>query len=44
MAKIAVNKRKAVKRTKRPGIQAKTKQTNNKRATNYVKKYVGQGR
>lgn len=30
--------------TKRPGIQAKTKQTFNKSADNYVKKYRGQGR
>lgn len=32
------------KRKKRPGIIAKTKQSNNKKSKNYVKKYKGQGR
>lgn len=30
--------------TKRPGVHAKTKQTFNKNADNYIKKYRGQGR
>ena len=32
------------KKTKRPGIHAKTKQSMNKNSSNYVKPYVGQGR
>ena len=44
MAKINTSKRNVKKRTKRPGIHSKTKQSINKNATNYVKKYVGQGK
>jgi hypothetical protein len=32
------------KRVKRPGIQAKTKQSKNKGSKNYVKPYRGQGK
>ena len=29
---------------KRPGVQAKTRNSNNKQSKNYVKKYRGQGK
>lgn len=35
---------KAKTRVKRPGVHAKTKQSNNKGAQNYVKPNVGQGK
>lgn len=37
-------KTKAKVKVRRPGVQAKTKQSNNKNSKNYVKLYKGQGR
>jgi hypothetical protein len=44
MAKLALFK--YIKKTKvrRPGVHAKTRNSNNKQSKNYVKKYKGQGR
>lgn len=44
MARIVNGKFQPKPHRKRPGIYAKTKQTHNKRAQNYVKPNVGQGR
>jgi hypothetical protein len=41
-SKVATYKQKT--KVRRPGIQAKTKQSSNKNSKNYVKQYVGQGR
>jgi hypothetical protein len=41
---IGVTKFRAKPRHKRPGIQAKCKQSKNKNSRNYVKPYAGQGR
>jgi hypothetical protein len=32
------------KKIKRPGVHAKTKTSRNKKSSNYIKKYRGQGR
>lgn len=42
--KQSINKFVQKSRKKRPGVHAKTKQSFNKNADNYVKKYNGQGR
>ena len=44
MAKVTLSN--AIVRTKisRPGVHAKTRNSNNKQSKNYVKKYRGQGR
>ena len=45
MAKAKItNKVTLHKKSKRPGVHAKTKQSSNKSSSNYVKPYVGQGR
>ena len=45
MAKAKItNKVTLNKKTKRPGVHAKTKQSTNKASANYRKPYVGQGR
>lgn len=44
MAKGPIQKRVIRKKVSRPGVHAKTKQSANKKSTNYVKPYVGQGR
>ena len=44
MAKLQVANYRKKARKKRPGVQAKSKTSNNKKSKNYVKKYRGQGR
>jgi hypothetical protein len=44
MAKIKVLAYIEKPKKKRPGVHAKTKNSNNKQSKNYVKKYKGQGR
>ena len=43
MARLTTGKRIVTQHTKRKGIHAKTKQTFNKGADNYIKKNRGQG-
>ncbi len=43
MAKLAAFKYILKPKKKRPGVHAKTKNSNNKQSKNYVKKYRGQG-
>jgi hypothetical protein len=43
MAKNEVGSKK-IRNISRPGIHAKTKNSNNKTSKNYVKRYAGQGR
>ena len=44
MARLTIGKRVVKQHTKRKGIHAKTKQTFNKNADNYIKRNRGQGR
>jgi len=44
MAKVTMFKHIEKPSIKRPGVHAKTKNSNNKKSKNYVKKYKGQGR
>jgi hypothetical protein len=43
MAKLASFKYIIKSKKKRPGVHAKTKNSNNKQSKHYVKKYSGQG-
>lgn len=44
MAKITLSNKIVHNKISRPGVHAKTKNSNNKQSKNYVKKYKGQGR
>ena len=44
MAKLNLFAYKEKSKVRRPGVHAKTKNSNNKQSKNYVKKYKGQGR
>ena len=44
MAKVNLFAYKEKSKVRRPGVHAKTKNSNNKQSKNYVKKYKGQGR
>jgi len=44
MAKIQLSAYVIKAKKKRPGVQAKTRNSNNKQSKNYVKKYRGQGK
>ncbi len=44
MAKLNLFAYKEKTKVRRPGVHAKTKNSNNKQSKNYVKKYRGQGR
>jgi hypothetical protein len=44
MAKAPLFSYKEKVKVRRPGVHAKTKNSNNKKSKNYVKKYKGQGR
>ncbi len=44
MAKLNLFAYKEKTKVRRPGVHAKTKNSNNKQSKNYVKKYKGQGR
>ena len=44
MAKLNLLAYKEKTKVRRPGVHAKTKNSNNKQSKNYVKKYKGQGR
>ena len=44
MAKLNLFAYKEKTKVRRPGVHAKTRNSNNKRSKNYVKKYRGQGR
>ena len=44
MAKITLSNTIVHKKISRPGVHAKTRNSNNKQSKNYVKKYKGQGR
>jgi hypothetical protein len=44
MAKLNLFAYKEKSKVRRPGVHAKTKNSNNKQSKNYVKKYRGQGR
>ena len=44
MAKLNLFAYKEKSKVRRPGVHAKTKNSNNKQSKNYVKKYGGQGR
>ena len=44
MAKLNLFAYKEKSKVRRPGVHAKTKNSNNKQSKNYVKKYSGQGR
>ena len=44
MAKLNLFAYNEKSKVKRPGVKAKTKNSNNKQSKNYVKKYRGQGR
>jgi hypothetical protein len=44
MAKVALFSYKEKTKVRRPGVHSKTKNSNNKKSKNYVKKYKGQGR
>ena len=44
MAKVSFFSYKEKIKVRRPGVHAKTKNSNNKKSKNYVKKYKGQGR
>ncbi len=44
MAKLTLSAYVIKARKKRPGVQAKSKTSNNKKSKNYVKKYRGQGK
>jgi hypothetical protein len=43
MAKVNLFAFKEKAKVRRPGVHAKTKNSNNKQSKNYVKKYKGQG-
>jgi len=44
MAKLNLFAYKEKTKVRRPGVHAKTRNSNNKQSKNYVKKYRGQGR
>ena len=44
MAKIKIFSHVEKPKKKRPGVHAKTRNSNNKQSKNYVKKYRGQGK
>ncbi len=44
MAKLNLFAYREKSKVRRPGVHAKTKNSNNKQSKNYVKKYRGQGR
>ena len=44
MAKLNLFAYKEKTKVRRPGVHAKTKNSNNKQSKNYVKRYRGQGR
>jgi len=44
MAKLNLFAYREKTKVRRPGVHAKTKNSNNKQSKNYVKKYRGQGR
>jgi len=44
MAKLNLFAYKEKTKVRRPGVHAKTRNSNNKQSRNYVKKYRGQGR
>ena len=44
MAKLNLFAYREKTKVRRPGVHAKTKNSNNKQSKNYVKKYKGQGR
>ncbi len=44
MAKLNLFAYKEKSKVRRPGVHAKTRNSNNKQSKNYVKKYRGQGR
>lgn len=44
MAKITLSNILVRPKISRPGVHAKTRNSNNKQSKNYVKKYKGQGR
>lgn len=44
MAKLNLFAYKEKSKVRRPGVHAKTKNSNNKQSKNYVKRYRGQGR
>ena len=44
MAKLNLFAYKVKAKVRRPGVHAKTRNSNNKQSKNYVKKYRGQGR
>ncbi len=44
MARLSISAYIEKARKKRPGVHAKTRNSNNKQSKNYVKKYRGQGK
>ena len=44
MARVNLSVHMESSKISRPGVHAKTKNSNNKKSKNYVKKYKGQGR